>query len=312
MDAAEPLLMKILFDSLELKHHHMLLRAAGGLLLLGICRQAIGGVLNWLIWHVQIGVNLNVQKAMVERLHSLPLSFFREENAGGIITKMNRAIGGYVGALSEITTKILPNIIYLLFSLIAMSLLDWRLFLVALIFAPLPSLIGVWAATEQTQREKTLLVRWAQVYSRFYEVLSAIAVVKSFTREREEMQHFVDDVKDANRVVIAIARALLKDPPILILDEATSALDIECELQVQEAINRLMRGRTAFVIAHRLQTVVNADRIFVLRDGKIVAMGSHNELLRASSYYASLVKKQTHGWGKPEMNLDGVGQFSAG
>ncbi|HEX2964112.1 MAG TPA: ABC transporter ATP-binding protein, partial [Ignavibacteriales bacterium] len=87
---------------------------------------------------------------------------------------------------------------------------------------------------------------------------------------------------------IAIARALLKDAPVLILDEATSALDAELEAQVQEALDRLVKGRTTFVIAHRLSTVVNADRILVLRNGRIVEEGCHRDLLSATGYYASL------------------------
>jgi ATP-binding cassette subfamily B protein len=92
---------------------------------------------------------------------------------------------------------------------------------------------------------------------------------------------------------IAIARVLLKDPPIVILDEATSALDAESEAQVQEAFDRLLVGRTTFVIAHRLSTVVRADRIVVLHGGRIIESGTHAELLRTDSYYASLVDLQT-------------------
>jgi ATP-binding cassette, subfamily B, bacterial len=94
---------------------------------------------------------------------------------------------------------------------------------------------------------------------------------------------------------IAIARSLLKNPAILIFDEPTSALDAESEALVQDALRELTRGRTTFIIAHRLSTVVDADRIVVLRHGRIVEVGRHHELMRRGEYYASLVQRQTRG-----------------
>ena len=94
---------------------------------------------------------------------------------------------------------------------------------------------------------------------------------------------------------LAIARALLKDPALLILDEATSALDAESESLVQAALERLVQGRTTFVVAHRLSTVVKARRIVVLREGRIADIGSHEELVRRDGYYAHLVKSQLAG-----------------
>lgn len=93
---------------------------------------------------------------------------------------------------------------------------------------------------------------------------------------------------------LCIARALLKNAPILILDEATSAMDVECECQVQDALDRLVRGRTTFIIAHRLHTIRNADRIVLIRDGRIERMGTHEELLLKSPYYASIVRMHGH------------------
>src|SRR5690554_942649 len=91
---------------------------------------------------------------------------------------------------------------------------------------------------------------------------------------------------------LSIARALLKNPPILILDEATSSLDTESEILVQQAIERLMKGRTSIVIAHRLSTVQNADKIIVLNEGEIVETGTHTELIKKGGLYSKLYNMQ--------------------
>ena len=99
-------------------------------------------------------------------------------------------------------------------------------------------------------------------------------------------------VAGGERQRIAIARALLKDAPIILLDEATASLDSESERQVQRAIEHLCQGRTTIVIAHRLHTVVDADRIFVIEDGAVVESGRHDELLRKGGRYASFYRLQ--------------------
>mgnify|MGYP003294556060 CR=1 FL=1 len=91
---------------------------------------------------------------------------------------------------------------------------------------------------------------------------------------------------------ISIARAILKNPPILILDEATSALDTESEKLVQEALENLMKDRTTLVVAHRLSTIRNADLICVLHEGEIVEQGTHDELMQLNGYYRRLIEMQ--------------------
>ena len=91
---------------------------------------------------------------------------------------------------------------------------------------------------------------------------------------------------------VAIARALLRNAPVLVLDEATSALDAESERQVQDALARLRAGRTTLVIAHRLATVEQADRILVLHEGRIAESGAHAELLARGGLYSQLHRLQ--------------------
>jgi ATP-binding cassette subfamily B protein len=543
LNAAEPLVLGLVFDRLAAGAPvDALAWGVGGMLALTVAREGLGALSNWLTWRTRLRVHHRLLEATVGRLHSLPLTFHREQSVGGLMTRLDRGISGYLGAFTEITFSILPAVAYLGMALAVMVKLDWRLSLLVLAFAPIPAIIGAFAAEEQTRRERTLLDRWAKIYSRFNEVLSGIVTVKSFAKEDEEKRRFLGDVSSANAIVsrgvardsgtgaarnlvaavariaaiayggwlilqgqttvgtlvaflgyiggifgpvagltgtyqtmrkasvsldvifgildaqdtlgdspdavevervvgdvqfdnvgfgyqkdqpvlrkvdlhvkpgevvaivgpsgagksslmallqrlydptkgairvdgtdlralkqrslrrhigvvlqdaalfndtvhniiaygrpeatreqviaaakaahahefvetlpegydtvvgerasrfsggerqrLAIARAILKDPAILILDEATSALDAESEALVQDALDELIRGRTTFVIAHRLSTIVNADRIVVLRDGNLIEEGTHAELMQLDGYYASLVRHQTRG-----------------
>ena len=94
------------------------------------------------------------------------------------------------------------------------------------------------------------------------------------------------------RQLISFARAIIVDPKILILDEATSSIDTETEYKIQEVMQEMMKGRTSIVVAHRLSTIVNSDRIIYIKNGRIAEMGNHYELLEKKGLYYDLYKKQ--------------------
>ena len=542
--AIDPLIMKYFFDELERRSGLSVLGLiVAGMVVLELTRAGLQAWLGILSWDVRLGVEYTVREQVVSKLNSLPISFHQREGVGGTMNRVNQGINGYVGAFSDVAFNLLPTLLYLVLSVMAMLRMEWRLALAVIVFTPLPALIGARAAPEQMRRERRLVERWSSIYSRFNEVLAGIMTVKGYVMEEEEKRRFLEGVREGNEIMrrgvrtdnrtgtfrtlaattarlaalalggyfaltgeitvgtlvaflgyigglfgpvqgltnayqtlrrvsvsletifgildaddlvgdspgaadvrllkgevefhkvsfgyqpgsavlrgisltarpgetialvgpsgsgkttlatllqrfysvsdgaitidgvdirdmtqhslrsqigvvfqdahlfndtvraniaygrlkathaeveaaargahahdfimdlpegydtivrergtrlsggqrqrIAIARALLKNPPILILDEATSALDSESERLIQQALKTLLRGRTAFVIAHRLSTVRDADRIVVIKDGEIGEVGSHAELLARGGYYASLVARQTEGF----------------
>jgi len=99
-------------------------------------------------------------------------------------------------------------------------------------------------------------------------------------------------LSQGQRQLISIARVMPKVPPMLILDEATSSIDTRTEMKIQEAFNRMMEGRTSFIVAHRLSTIKEADMILVMRDGSVVETGTHDQLVAKGGFYASLWNSQ--------------------
>ena len=100
------------------------------------------------------------------------------------------------------------------------------------------------------------------------------------------------NLSQGQKQLLCIARVMLKLPPILILDEATSSIDTRTEIKIQEAFQKMMEGRTSFIVAHRLSTIREADIILVMKDGNIVEQGNHEELLARNGFYAKLYQSQ--------------------
>jgi ATP-binding cassette subfamily B protein len=544
VSAIEPLVMKYIVDGLTADGGMEVVWL--GLVFLGIlalCRDGAGGTSNWLTWRIRVRLQYALLEATVGRLHRMPLKMQRSEGVGAILTKLDRSIQGFVAAVTQLLFSVLPALVFLIMAIVIMVDLEWRLALLVLVFAPLPAVLAAVAAPEQTRRERNMLDRWAQIYSRFNEVLAGLVTVRSFAMEEAEKDRFLKGVNEANRVVergvatdtafgtasnlvvaiariavigvggalvvrgqmtigtliaflgyvgglfgpvqglsatyqslqratvslgqifsildlqehlgdspdahdveavrgdiefidvhfsygpaerpllngislkvaagetlavvgpsgsgkttlmallmrfydpdsgavlldgqdlrtlkqsslrrhigvvlqdpllfndtvsaniaygrpeasqpeieqaaraasahdfimllpegyktvvgergarlstgerqrISIARALVKEPSIVVLDEATASLDAESEASVQAALDTLITDRTTFVIAHRLSTVVSADRIVVLQNGRIAESGSHEQLLGSGGYYAQLVRQQTRG-----------------
>lgn len=142
-------------------------------------------------------------------------------------------------------------------------------------------------------------IRYGRLDATDYEVEEAarLANAHSFIQKLPNEYEFMlkqdgSGISQGQKQLISIARALLADPSILILDEATSSIDTITEVKIQEALQRLMEGRTSFVIAHRLNTIQQADKILVLEEGRIIESGSHDSLLKEKGFYYGLYNSQ--------------------
>lgn len=127
-----------------------------------------------------------------------------------------------------------------------------------------------------------------------------MAYADSFIRELPDgyqtvLNESASNISQGQRQLLTIARAFLANPEILILDEATSSVDTRTEALIQSAMNALQKGRTSFVVAHRLSTIRNAEQIIVVNHGHIIETGNHDQLMRANGFYADLYNSQFMG-----------------
>jgi ABC-type multidrug transport system fused ATPase/permease subunit len=147
---------------------------------------------------------------------------------------------------------------------------------------------------DTTVRENLLLGKFEATDEELWEALRMASAAEFVERFDDGLDTEVGErgnrLSGGERQRLSIARAFLKNAPILLLDEATSAVDAKSERLIQSALRKLRRNRTSLIIAHRLSTVRDADRIYVLRAGKVLAHGTHDELVRSCDYYAELAK----------------------
>jgi ATP-binding cassette subfamily B protein len=149
-------------------------------------------------WRVRLGLDFALRQRVTARLHQLPLAFHQRQTVGGTVSCVNTSIHGFVTAVAELAFKALPAACYLALALAALVQLDWRLALAVCAFAPLPALIGMRAAPEQTRRDRALLAHWTATFGRWTEVLGGIRTVKGFAMEKAEEQRFLHAVAKGN------------------------------------------------------------------------------------------------------------------
>ncbi len=168
LNAAEPLILGKVFDSLTSKGGARALGIGIAVLIgLSIFREIATAYSNWLTWYARLGIHHSLLESTVERLHRMPLSLHRSEGVGAIMTKLDRGIQGFIGAITQILFNVFPAVLYLVISVIVMLRLNWKLAVIVICFVPVPAIIAAWAGPEQTRRERALLDRWAKIYSRF-------------------------------------------------------------------------------------------------------------------------------------------------
>lgn len=182
-------------------------------------------------------------------------------------------------SMSNIVPQLMANVITSMLVCAILAVFDWRMSLAMFIMLPVSVLVLFLSRRLQSR-----------LFSRH---------VEARLNAEKQTQEYLDGIKaGGERQRVSIARALLKDAPVVILDEATASLDLENEVFVQQAINRLVEGKTVLVIAHRLRTIAGADHIVVLENGKVTEQGTHEELMARNGLYEHLysIQRKNAAW----------------
>ena len=153
------------------------------------------------------------------------------------------------------------------------------------------------AKTDKHERQRAIASTNANIFFTDEEIIRAAKEAHSWEFIRRlpnglDTVLYEDSISGGQKQLLCITRVMLTLPPMLILDEATSSIDTRTEVLIQQAFDKLMEGRTSFVVAHRLSTIRNADLILVMRDGKIIEQGTHEQLLAQGGFYHTLYNSQ--------------------
>jgi ATP-binding cassette subfamily B protein len=212
LNSVEPLFEKVIVDHLTLHSPlettpsnaafpHIIFLSLLGIALLALLKGLVTAVSNYLSWKLRLKTNHNLLNAAIGKIYNLSLSYHQHETIGSLMTRLDRGISGFSAVLFDICLGLLPSILYLVCTLVFMVLLSWKLTLVALFFATLPAVIGIFSSRISSRREKELLKRWMAIYSRFHEALNLIKTVKSFGLEDAEQARFLHSVSATNELV---------------------------------------------------------------------------------------------------------------
>ena len=164
------------------------------------------------------------------------------------------------------------------------------------------SLLADESFSQLSKKQRDNLDKAFEIYKSLKPIMTEIAsvslemepfVIKTLENGYDtELNEESSNISQGQKQLLTIARAFLKDPKILILDEATSSVDTRTETLIQNGMDKLMEGRTSFIIAHRLSTIRDANTIIVMKDGDIVELGNHDELMKQNGFYANLYQSQ--------------------